>query len=104
MHYSWPDCPFCHNSLPVVYWGTNRNKTKRFRCKDCQKTFTEQPQSNRISAEKEALLTRLLQERLSIEAIARATNAAKRTVYNVLKKTQQTTEATPHPQTNARSN
>jgi transposase-like protein len=100
MYKSWPECPFCQRSLPVVYWGTNDSKTRRFRCKDCDKTFTKQPKSRKISAQKEVLITKLLEERLSIEAIARATNSAKRTVYNVLKKRQQATQATTNPLSN----
>ena len=97
MYNSWPECPFCRQSLPVVYWGTNRNKTHRLRCKDCQKTFTQEPKSCRIAPEKEALIGRLLDERLSVEAIARVTNSAKRTVYNVLKKRQQPPSQSPTP-------
>jgi transposase-like protein len=98
MYYTSPPCPFCQQTQPIVYWGTNESKTRRFRCKDCNKTFTTQPKSNRITPEKEALISKLLEERLSIEAIARATNAAKRTVYNVLKKTKsvsQTNQTNP---------
>ena len=93
MYKTSPPCPFCQQIQPVVYWGTNESKTRRFRCKECNKTFTTEPKSNRIPLEKEQLIAKLLQERLSIEAIARVTNSAKRTVYNVLKKTQQTNES-----------
>ena len=86
MYDSAPHCPRCDDARPVLYWGTNESGTRRFRCKDCQFTFTDKPRSNRITAEKEALIVKLLEERLSVAAIARATNAAKRTVYNVLKK------------------
>ena len=97
MYDTSPPCPFCEQIQPVVYWGTNESKTRRFRCKNCDKTFTTQPKSNRISAEKEALIGKLLEERLSVEAIARVTNAAKRTVYNVLKKRLQLPLTSPPP-------
>ncbi|MDX1931071.1 MAG: helix-turn-helix domain-containing protein [Capsulimonadales bacterium] len=97
MYNTSPPCPFCQQIQPVVYWGTNESKTRRFRCKDCNKTFTLDPIAKHISPEKEALIARLLQERLSVEAIARATRCAKRTVYNVLKKTQQTSSESPIP-------
>ena len=87
MYASAPHCPRCDDARPVLYWGTNESGTRRFRCKDCDQTFTAEPKSNRISPEKEALIQRLLEERLSVAAIARATHSAKRTVYNVLKKT-----------------
>ena len=79
-------CPLCQQTKPVVHWSKNRGGTKRYRCKDCQKTFTPKPDSNRITPEKEALILRALEERLAIEAIARLCHCAKRTVYNVLKK------------------
>lgn len=97
MYHTSPPCPFCQQIQPVVYWGKNESKTRRFRCKDCDKTFTTSPKSNRITAEKEALIGKLLEERLSVEAIARATNSAKRTVYNVLKKRLQLPPTSPTP-------
>ena len=85
--YDYADpCPHCQRTKPVVYWRKNRGGTQRLRCKDCNKTFTPQPGSNRISAEKEQLIERSLSERLSIEAIARLTHAAKKTIYKVQKK------------------
>jgi transposase-like protein len=81
-------CPFCGQNKPVVYWSKNRGGTQRYRCNACHKTFTAKPDSNRITPQKEQLIERALEERLSIEAIARLTKSAKRTVYNVLKKRQ----------------
>ena len=79
-------CPRCHQTKPVVYWGKNRGGTQRLRCKACDQTFTPKPGSNRISAEKEQRIERSLSERLSIEAIARLSHAAKKTIYQVQKK------------------
>jgi transposase-like protein len=59
-------------------------------CEDCGKTFTPEPRSNRLSKEKEELIERALEERLSIEAIARLLKVAKKTVYKILKKRQPT--------------
>jgi transposase-like protein len=40
-------------------------------CKDCKRTFTKNPKSTKISEEKKKLIEKCLEERLSIEAIAR---------------------------------
>ncbi len=80
------DCPFCAQNKPVVHWGRNRSGTKRYRCEDCLKTFTDAPRSTQISVEKEQAIERALEERLSIEATARLLKVAKKTIYKVLKK------------------
>jgi len=81
-----PPCPRCQQVKPVLYWGKNRSGTQRLRCRDGNKTFTPQPGTNRISPEKEQLIERSLAERLSIEAIARLTRTAKKTIYKIQKK------------------
>jgi transposase-like protein len=91
-----PACPHCQKSACVVRFGYNRSGTYRCQCEDCDKTFTPEPRSNRLSPEKEELIERALEERLSIEAIeaiARLFQVAKKTVYKILKKRQQTTAA-----------
>lgn len=70
----------------MLHWGTNRCGSKRYRCTACKKCFTHEPHSNRITAEKEQLIERALEERLSIEATARLLKVAKKTIYKVLKK------------------
>ena len=79
-------CPFCHQAEPVVRHGTNRGGTARGRCKDCNKTFTPQPNTRRTTPETEEKIVRALQERLSIEAAARLLKIAKKTIYKTLKK------------------
>ena len=79
-------CLYCQQRQPVVYWGKNRGGTQRFRGRDGKRTFTPPPTTNTISAEKEQLIERCLAERLSIEAIARLTRSAKKTIYKVQKK------------------
>lgn len=79
-------CPFCDQAIPVYRWGTNQSGTKRYRCIDCKKCFTVDPHSNRVTAAKELLIERALEERLSIEATARLLKVAKKTIYKVLKK------------------
>jgi transposase-like protein len=93
MYSECENCPTCQSQKAVVYWGKNRNGTRRFKCRACVKTFTPKPGTNRISPEKERLIQSLLEERMSIEAIARVARCAKRTAYNILKK--RSSESTP---------
>jgi transposase-like protein len=79
-------CPHCQQTKPVVYWGKNRGGTQRLRCRACNKTFTPKPGTKHISADKEQLIQRSLAQRLSIEAIARLTHSAKKTIYKVQKR------------------
>ncbi len=79
-------CPHCHETEPVLRHGTNRGGTARCRCKACHKTFTPAPNARKTTPETEAKIERALQERLSIEAMARLLKVSKNTVYKVLKK------------------
>ena len=79
-------CPFCQQAEPVLRHGTNRGGTTRCRCKDCNKTFTPQPNTRKTTPETEHKIVRALEERLSIEAAARLLKVAKKTIYKTLKK------------------
>ena len=79
-------CPYCRQTEPVIRHGTNRGGTARCRCKACAKTFTPAPNARKTTPETEAKIERALQERLSIEAMARLLKVSKNTVYKVLKK------------------
>ena len=93
MSHPVPACPYCQQSASVVRFGYNRSGTYRCQCETCDKTFTPEPRSNRLSQEKEEMIERALEERLSIEAIARLLKVAKKTVYKVLKKSEQAASA-----------
>jgi transposase-like protein len=79
-------CPFCNLSKPVIRFGFNRTGTQRLRCTACCKTWSPAGKSRTLSREKEALIEKALQERLSQRAIARALSAGRETVRRVLKK------------------
>ena len=79
-------CRFCGLSELVIRFGFNRNGTQRLRCTACCRTWSPQGKSRTISAEKEALIEKALQERLSQRAIARTLSAGRQTVKRVLKK------------------
>jgi transposase-like protein len=79
-------CRFCGLSEPVIRFGFNRNGTQRLRCTACARTWSPHGKSRSLSAEKEGLIEKALQERLSQRAIARTLSAGRETVRRVLKK------------------
>ena len=76
-------CPHCGNSKDVIRFGYNRSGTARCRCLACTRTFTPQPKSRRLTAEKEAAIERALSERLSQQGIARMLQVSRDTVRKV---------------------
>ena len=72
----------------MVKFGYNRGGTARCPCNDCKRTFTPQPNSRKVTPEKEQHILDALAERLSMDAIARMLHVSKTTIYNTLKKTQ----------------
>jgi transposase-like protein len=79
-------CPHCHQPDHVVKFGTNRSGSARCLCKACQKTFAPQPNSRSLTAEKEAQIIALLQERVSQRGIARALRVGRQTIRALRKK------------------
>ena len=66
-----PCCPACQ-SQSVVKNGHIHNGKQRYRCKDCQRQFVEEPQNAPISEETKALIDRLLLEKIPLAGIARS--------------------------------
>jgi len=79
-------CLGCGLSERVVRNGFNRGGTQRLKCGDCKKTWTPEPNTRTLSAEKEALIAAALQERSSQRGIARTFKVARTTVREILKK------------------
>jgi transposase-like protein len=88
-------CPYCQATAPVVRYGTNRSGSARCQCTACERTFTPKPHSRRVTEEKEEAILRALEERLSLEAIARLLKVAKKTIYKILKKRKQAAASIP---------
>jgi transposase-like protein len=82
-------CPHCHQTEPVVKYGTTEIGTQRCRCKDCKKTFALHPKSRKLTPEKEAAIERQLSERTTIRGICRSLQVSPNTVYATLKKSGQ---------------
>jgi len=81
-------CPHCHQTEPVIRFGTNRCGTQKLRCKACRKVFTPQPKSRAVTAQKEAAILRSLAERTSQRGIARALKVSRLTIREVRKRGQ----------------
>jgi transposase-like protein len=81
-------CPLCEQSEPVVRFGRNRSGTQRLRCQACRQSWTPQPTSCSLTAEKEAHIVAALGERLSQRAIARTFGVSRDTIRALLKKRQ----------------
>ena len=71
-----PACPRCQASH-VVRNGVSRHGTPTFRCRECGRRFVENPQKGPITDEQQALVRKLLAERMSLRAIARATGISR---------------------------
>ena len=87
-------CPHCHNSAPVVKHGVTDSGAPRCRCKACNKTFAVNPKSKAVTAEKEELVLRCLNERTSIRGICRSAKVEPNTVYSILKKSRRCRDLT----------
>jgi transposase-like protein len=61
----------------VVRNGHNQSGTPTFLCRGCGRRFVEAPKAGPVSAEKESLVRRLLGERMSLRAIARAAQVSR---------------------------
>lgn len=71
-----PPCPRC-SAAHVVRNGPNSAGTPTFRCRDCGRRFVADPLKGPVTPEQEARVLRLLAERLSLRAVARATGRSR---------------------------
>jgi transposase-like protein len=71
-----PSCPHC-SATHVVRNGSNQSGTAKFLCRGCRRQFVEAPKAGPVPPEKEALVRRLLGERLSLRAIARTAQVSR---------------------------
>ncbi len=80
------ECPCCSN--PSRKFGFNRNKTQRFRCDCCRKTFTEEQHNPlgimRLEMDKAVAVVRCLVKGCSVRSTQRMTNVAKHAIFALL--------------------
>ena len=79
-------CPHCGNVKDVIKFSFNRSGTARCHCLGCKKTFTPAPRSRALTPEKEAVIERVLAERVSQQGIARMFKVSRDTIRKVRKK------------------
>jgi insertion element IS1 protein InsB len=71
-----PACPRCH-ATHVVRNGKTRAGSTNLLCRGCGRRFVPCPKRAAITEERRELVRRLLLERLSLRAIARATGVSR---------------------------
>ena len=94
-------CPTC-GSHDISKNGTSHRGKQNYKCRDCGRQFVEDPQWQPKSKETKALVNRLLEEKISLAGIARATEVSEswlqghaNATYEAVSKT---TEVLPKPQ------
>jgi IS1 family transposase len=70
-------CLKCLSDKIVKYGKTHYGK-QRYKCKDCNRQFVENPRHQPISDDQRNLIDKLLLERISLEGIVRVTGVSKR--------------------------
>ena len=70
-------CPQCQ-SRSITKYGHAPSGKQRYRCRDCNRQFVQNPARPPISPDTRHLIDRLLLERLSLAGIARATGVSLR--------------------------
>jgi insertion element IS1 protein InsB len=71
-----PACPRCH-AAHVVRNGKTKAGSPNFLCRGCNRRFVARPKRHPITEERRDLVRRLLLERLSLRAIARAARVSR---------------------------
>ena len=71
-----PPCPRC-SATHVVRNGPTRHGVPSFRCRPCGRRFVADPKKGPVPEERQELVRRLLGERLSLRAIARAVGVSR---------------------------
>jgi insertion element IS1 protein InsB len=74
------ECPRCQ-STTVIKNGRIHNGKAKWMCKDCGRQFVDRPQNQPIPDMTRDLIDRLLQERVSLAAIARITGVSARWLH-----------------------
>ena len=71
-----PPCPGCA-ATHVVRNGHNRSGAANFLCRGCGRQFVTRPKKGPVPAATQDLVRRLLGERMSLRAIARAVGVSR---------------------------
>lgn len=88
-----PPCPRCAGTH-IVRNGANASGTPVFRCRTCRRRFVAAPKKGPVGESDQALVRRLLAERVGIRAIARITGRSRSWVQGFVNALYR--EGTPH--------
>ncbi len=70
-------CPNCGSNC-IVKNGSIHNKKQKYKCKECQRQFIENPTKKFISDDTKELIDKLLLEKISLAGISRATGVSEK--------------------------
>ncbi len=87
MELSLPLCPACA-SLNTRLFGHQSNK-QRYRCRDCQRTWRDDPAPRETDPRRKAQILAAYHERMSMRGLARTFGVSRSTVSKWLKKSEQ---------------
>ena len=73
-------CPKC-GSDNIVKNGSIHNGKQKFKCKNCQRQFVDNPENKQITDDTKQLINKLLLERISLEGICRVMDVSPRWLY-----------------------
>ena len=75
-------CPRCHTNEKQYKAGLNRSKSQRYRCGECNRVYTPEPQPQGYSSEKRMLALRMYVEGSSQRSIGRILKVSPQTIAN----------------------
>lgn len=88
-----PSCPHC-GAAHVVRNGANAAGTPSFLCRACGRRFVASPRTGPVPDDTQALIARLLAERMGLRAIARVTGVSRSWLQRFVNRLYR--EDTPH--------
>jgi len=93
MESTLPACPAC-GGLRVSLFGHQSGK-QRYRCRDCQKTWRDNPKPHGTDPRRKAQILAAYHERMSMRGLARTFGVSRNTVSLWLKKSEPSSSPEP---------
>ena len=81
-------CPHCGGTENITAYGTNHSGTKRFKCRDRGKVYTDKPKNRAYSESKRREAIKAYYSGMSGRAVGKLFGMSKANVYNWIKKTE----------------
>ncbi len=89
-----PSCPACASANTRLF-GHQSGK-QRYRCRDCQKTWRDNPTSCETDPQRKAMILAAYHERMSMRGLARTFGVSRSTVTKWLKKSEPPASSEPN--------